>query len=43
MSETSIRALIFDYGGVKTAPQDINFFKNIIQNLGIDRNRFLDS
>jgi putative hydrolase of the HAD superfamily len=40
MKKTCISAIILDYGGVITEPQDTRFFQEIIATLGIDPNRF---
>ena len=42
MKKTGIRALIFDYGGVISKPQNIDHFQEILQILGIEENRFME-
>jgi putative hydrolase of the HAD superfamily len=42
MKKTGIRALILDYGGVISKPQNMEHFQEIIRYLGTDENRFLD-
>jgi putative hydrolase of the HAD superfamily len=41
MKKTGISALIVDYGGVISKPQNLDYFQEILQNLGIDENRFI--
>ena len=40
MEKTGIRALIFDYGGVISQPQNLDSFQEILLMLGIDENNF---
>ncbi|MFN2232791.1 MAG: HAD family phosphatase, partial [Anaerolineales bacterium] len=42
MKKTGIRALILDYGGVISNPQNLAHFQEILQILGIEENRFLE-
>ena len=42
MKKIEIRALILDYGGVISKPQNLDHFQEILQVLGIDENRFID-
>jgi putative hydrolase of the HAD superfamily len=42
MEKTGIKALILDYGGVISRPQNLEHFKEILQILGIEENHFLE-
>ena len=42
MKKTGIRALILDYGGVISKPQNLEHFQEFLQILGIDEERFLE-
>ena len=42
MKKTGIRALILDYGGVISKPQNIDHLQEFIQILGTDENRFME-
>ena len=42
MKKIGISALIFDYGGVISKPQNLEHFQEIIRVLGTEENRFLD-
>jgi putative hydrolase of the HAD superfamily len=42
MKKTGIRALILDYGGVISKPQNLDCFQEFLQVLEIDESRFMD-
>lgn len=42
MEKTGIRALIFDYGGVISKPQDLDAFQEMLLMLGTDENNFIE-
>lgn len=42
MEKTGIRALIFDYGGVISKPQNLDAFQEMLRMLGTDENSFIE-
>ena len=42
MEKTGIKALIFDYGGVISKPQNLDAFQEILPTLAIDENNFIE-